>query len=349
MITTLSISNFLSHEKSQLDFSSGVNIIVGPTDSGKSAIIKALKWVIQNRPMGDGMRSSWGGETYVEIIVDGIAVARAKEANINSYLIDDSRFNAIKGDVPEEVVTVLNLSEINLQTQFDSHFLLSSTSGEVAQYFNKVAHLDRIDTALQNIQRWTREVSKKLEYNTQALTTSQERLKDFDCLGSIEKSLITLEEKNNASISLEKDRIALVKICDNLVYINKELESYGSLQELEQSVDSILELLEKRKGVKKQLVTIDSLFVEIVGIDERLKDLDFLSGLEGRVVSLLFLTDQRKEKKSQLKSLKSLISSIDTLSEIQEETDAKIMRDEREFHKYLGKGSVCPLCEQLIK
>lgn len=268
MIITLSIANFLSHKKSQLDFSPGVNVIVGPTDSGKSAIIKALKWVITNRPMGDGMRSSWGGETFVEVIVDDFAIARAKEDNINSYLIDESRFNAIKGDVPEEIVKALNLTEINLQTQFDSHFLLSKSSGEVAQYFNKAAHLDRIDTALQNIQKWTRDVSKKLEYNTQALTTSQERLEDFDCLGSIEESLIILEEKQNASNSLEKDRIALVKICNDIVYIDHQLEEYSFLTELEESVNSLLGLITRKKEISNSIILLKGTIRKANDIDE---------------------------------------------------------------------------------
>jgi exonuclease SbcC len=274
MITTISLANFLSHKKSQIDFSPGVNVIVGPTDSGKSAIIKALKWVILNRPLGDGMRSSWGGETFVEIIVDDFAIARAKEDNVNSYLIDDSRFNAVKGDVPIEVQQALNMTDINIQTQFDAHFLLSSTPGEVAQYFNKAAHLDRIDVALQNIQKWTKDVSKKLEYNRQALTSSQERLNDFNSLGLVESILITLEEKEKARQTIEKDRIALQKIIDSLTKIDTDLEEFQFLQDLEQSVNSILELITKKKEVTKELIQINNLIKKNDQIDEEILAVD---------------------------------------------------------------------------
>jgi len=65
MIKTLSIQNYQSHKDSTLEFDPGVNVIVGSTDSGKTAIIRALRWLIWNRPNGDSFRSTWGGDTKV--------------------------------------------------------------------------------------------------------------------------------------------------------------------------------------------------------------------------------------------------------------------------------------------
>jgi exonuclease SbcC len=54
MITQLNITNFQSHVKSVLKLSPGINVICGPSDSGKSAIIRGLRWVIENQPTGKG-------------------------------------------------------------------------------------------------------------------------------------------------------------------------------------------------------------------------------------------------------------------------------------------------------
>ncbi len=197
MIKSLEIQNFLSHKKTILEFSSGVNIIVGPTDSGKSAIIKALKWVITNRPLGDSIRSHWGGLTFASIEFNEGKVQRVRGDRDNAYKTNVEgnviEFNAIKGEVPQEVGQILDLDDLNIQTQFAPHFLLSQSSGEVAQYFNKVAHLDKIDTASQNIRKWLKGIQQTIEFRESELEGFFIELERYSNLDEIEKKVEELE------------------------------------------------------------------------------------------------------------------------------------------------------------
>jgi exonuclease SbcC len=312
MIETLTIANFLSHKETEIEFSEGVNIIIGPTDSGKSAIIKALKWLIQNRPLGDGMRSSWGGDTEVtvrvtiidpeQLVDDSVTITRVRDNTSNGYRIGKSKFNAIKGDIPLEVSQALNLTDLNIQTQFDPHFLLGKSSGEVAQYFNKIAHLDRIDTALQNIQKWSKEVQKKVDYNTDALNGAKERLNAYGCLDAVEGILISLEEKENRRERIYKDRESLLKTIKSIQKVNEDLQEVDFLSELDDKVTSILATIKKQKELKKNLTAL------------------FLVVAAGKKI----VEDSQK-------------------------VDKELADMEAKFHKALGKGSVCPLCEQMIQ
>ena len=67
MIKNLHIKNFQSHEDTFLEFHPSVNIIIGSSDSVKTAIIRALRKVVWNRPSGDSLRSHWGGESRIEL------------------------------------------------------------------------------------------------------------------------------------------------------------------------------------------------------------------------------------------------------------------------------------------
>jgi len=52
LIRSLEIENFQSHELTKLDLHKGLNVIVGPSDQGKSALIRALRWLCYNEPKG---------------------------------------------------------------------------------------------------------------------------------------------------------------------------------------------------------------------------------------------------------------------------------------------------------
>jgi len=165
----------MSHKASSLEFSEGVNVIVGATDSGKSAVIRALKWVLTNRPSGDSFCSSWGGDTEVHIDFDNGQVSRIRSKKDNMYLLGlHDEFKAVKTDIPDEIAVALNMNDLNLQTQFESHFLLSKSAGEVAAHFNKVAHLDKIDLGLQNINRWLRQIISVIADREQGIVSVTE-------------------------------------------------------------------------------------------------------------------------------------------------------------------------------
>lgn len=58
----LLIENFQSHEQTEVFFTEGLNVFVGPSDSGKSAILRALRWVLYNEPKGtDFIRAGKSG------------------------------------------------------------------------------------------------------------------------------------------------------------------------------------------------------------------------------------------------------------------------------------------------
>ena len=52
MISRVCLQNFQSHEESELELSPGINVIVGSSNSGKSAIVRAMEGVRTNRPWG---------------------------------------------------------------------------------------------------------------------------------------------------------------------------------------------------------------------------------------------------------------------------------------------------------
>jgi len=271
MIKSLKLQNFQSHKKTKLELSEGVNVIVGATDSGKSAIIRALRWLVWNRPTGEGFRSTWGGKTLVEITSDNTQISRSKDVSTNMYILDTSVYEAFGTDVPKEIADTLNINEINLQQQLDSPFLLSSSPGEVAQHFNRIAHLDQIDEGNRNVQKWIREINSAITHNEEQLEGLEVDLKKYEHLNKLETDIEVLEEMQRQMITKVTSKNKLQGIIHDLQEINSAIDQLELITEAEEEVDRILELVEQKKEKNSQLTQLQQLIDNIDRTKRRLE------------------------------------------------------------------------------
>ena len=193
MIKSLKIKNIQSHKDSEFHFHDGINCIVGSSNNGKSAILRALYWVVYNRPLGtDSLLSHWaindkGNQSdEMSVTVDnGNVVTRRRFKTENQYIVNDKILNVVKSDVPDEVRTSLNLSDTNIQKQLDEPFLLASTSGEVAKYFNSIVRLDIIDKILSNVESKRRKCKSERESLHDKIIMQEKELSGYDWIDSV--------------------------------------------------------------------------------------------------------------------------------------------------------------------
>lgn len=210
-IQKITISNFQSHKHADISLVAGVNVLTGQSDSGKTAVLRAIRWVVENRPSGDAFRSHWGGDTVVGLTLDsGIVVERRRKKGVNDYRIyfpkdkSDILLSAMGQDVPEQVREVLGFSDLNFQLQMDAPFLLSESPGEVARQLNEVADIGKIDSSLANINRMIRDNKSALLAKGQEATRLEAELVAFKDVDRQLKTLEQLQEKDRRAGEMEK-------------------------------------------------------------------------------------------------------------------------------------------------
>lgn len=154
MLQKIEIRNFQSHKATNMALGDRVNTIQGNSDCGKSAVMRALNWLIFN-PAGDYFVSDWAkshtGKAIKEpcevtVHVDGHVITRRRDKDFNGYILDGQTFEATRNSVPQQVAAILGLGEVNIQRQLDPPFLLSMSAGDVSRYINSLVNLTRIDT-----------------------------------------------------------------------------------------------------------------------------------------------------------------------------------------------------------
>ena len=197
MITKLHLENFQSHEDTTLRFSPGVNVIVGSSDCGKTAMLRALNWVVFNRPSGDSLCSHWGGDTLAEIVLDEKVISRGKSKKENTYAIGSTQFSGFGLSVPEPVQQLINVSDINIQYQLDAPFLLSKSPGEVAATLNEMVNLHEIDQALTRAKSEVQGTKRDLDTHKaeqKQMEEQLEKLKPVEGLLDQEQKLTELKQ-----------------------------------------------------------------------------------------------------------------------------------------------------------
>lgn len=347
MIERIIIQNFQSHKKTVIKPEKGVNVFVGLSDSGKSSIFRALFWLLTNKPSGEAFKSHWGGETLVEILFDdGIAVGRVKgKENIYYIETEDSvqEFKAMKqSEVPEEVLAVLNMNDLNMQSQFDPHFLISSSAGEVAKILNRVVQLTDIDVALGNVKKLVSETNKEIYSTEQHIKTLDEQLKLFVGLAEREKDVKAyerLEERQKQNTEQIETLEGLLQQIEGKESKLKEITSFCSC---EQEVNKINKHVGVFKNVETKAEQLFKTIKQIEDIEIEIRSLNMVDVMEREVSSILMLNDRVQPILRKVTDLNKMISRIEDYEDLILHSDKTINSKEKEVKEYM-KGK-CPLC-----
>lgn len=173
MIEHLIIRDFQKHEKLILDLDHHVTCLTGKTDSGKSSILRALRWVCMNQPVGKEFIRHGAERVKVKLIVDGKTIIRERSKNTNLYRLDGQELAAFGADVPEPISQLLNVGPVNFQGQFDPPFWFSLSPGQVSKELNAIIDLGVIDGTLGNVAAELRKAKLAVEISKERLTEAK--------------------------------------------------------------------------------------------------------------------------------------------------------------------------------
>lgn len=167
-VKSLFLESFQSHSKTKIDLPGPgqVCVIVGPTDSGKTAIVRALRLLMYNTPTGlDYVQVGKTTATVAVELNDGTKVARERGKSVNRYRIarpggtSPQTLEGFGTSVPFEVheltgVRTVSIGEaldlaLNLSEQLDGPFLGNKTvSGPArAKVLGALANTEEVDEA----------------------------------------------------------------------------------------------------------------------------------------------------------------------------------------------------------
>ena len=333
-IQSIELKNVQCHKHALLNFSPGVNMIIGPSDHGKSAIFNAFYKIISNRPAGDEWRTWHSKKSEIEMILSNQTKIRYEKASQAAYFLkepgkDEIQFKAFGQNVPEEIAKILNMDQkVNIQRQLERGvpiFLIAESPGDVAKHFNSVAGFDVIDSAiakgkssirvneqklneLKSIHKSkTEELAKYVQYiRLNMLLVKAEKQQEKitnknEQFQAIQDLVYDIQKKQRELFPLNKKLklIPFIKKAD--ILYNKTKENLKQKNEIEMQVGKVIKNQETLNFISKKLTVsglVDraSVFFKIIqGKLDKKKELELL---------VRQITEQQNEVKMMLKKYK---------------------------------------------
>lgn len=255
MLKSIQIKDFQSHQDTCMEFSPGVNVIVGESNAGKSACIRAINWVLNNRPLGESFIRKGQSDALVDLIFDGakgkVQVIRSRGKSKNYYELNapdfQGEFTAFGQSPPAEITNALNLSDINLQGQFSPSFLVFDSPGSISEYLRNITGLQKLDKAVEITAKRIRTVNSRIVEKQESLDLLKDEL---DIIQQI--PLAKLEELLDIATHLQdfiaEDSQSIVDLSELVAQIT-ELES----KKISLPMDRVVELIAEATLVEKKL------------------------------------------------------------------------------------------------
>jgi len=348
MINSINIQNFQSHTNTLLELDAGVNAIVGPSDCGKSAVFRALNWLINNRPGGQEFHSWAGGDPSVTLDLDDGTITRSRRGNENIYKLDDQEFKAFATTVPEPIQSILNISDINFQFQLDDPFLFGESPGNIARKLNEVVDLAIIDKALFNInQRYRSEVNQLKNAEDKKKLLSDE-LEEYLWLFDAEQRLAVLEQLDESIIDNKQQALALEILIKEIGHIEIEIDqiSTGPI-EAENEVQELIDLDNRIEKDFEDSKILDDLIDEIDKLKKEVEKAERCLQFESAVQEALALDHNVAAKWVDRNKFKRFLDDIETTWQDLDSKKEELEKLEEQFHSIMPEE--CPLCGQEVK
>lgn len=359
-LSRITIKNFQSHEDTTLFPAPGVTVLVGSSDHGKSAILRALEWLRNNRPLGEGIirRDATGrkaSETSVEVEMDGHTIGRVRGSD-SKYYVDDHEFRAFGSDVPSDVTNAL-WEDICVQRQLDRHFLLLDT--KASETLDAITGLSEVEKLLEILGRWGRETSSQIKVMDAEATEVEKSLADplFMRLALYQTTLATLSSTVEKETELTTQQNELGVLLNDIGKVSSQLRpvNESAIQKLGETIAELEEfdtIINKTQGDQKLLYNLVELYTKledrIVKIDDTLvpKLVELLGGVNEVDVALVELERERSNLGRLVENLGVMEARWGKVTGEVADTASKF--DASVVNAILATGK-CPVCDQELR
>lgn len=324
-IKRIVLENFQSHEYSEYELAEGLNVFIGKSSSGKSAIQRALAWIYENEGVNPRRYIRHGADfTRASIhLSNGFIVSRMvekKKHGKNGYEIYNPHdgevtfYNTKSLPLVQELLgfSYLQIDDkksipLNFQKQGMSWFFIGDgfSNTDRAKIIGAVYQTHYVDAVIKDLEADTKRHVLRMKDQRNDIEKIEEEIEKFNHLPILEKTIqnvqrrLELLEKKQELLEKIKCIVRERKEIKNQIEMNEQLiQSLTNIPLAEQKLIDLIEKMEQKKTIKNLKSDLNR----------------YQKGIEEDKRTILSLTNIAKAEKK-LMNLEKKINELQTLKE----------------------------------
>ncbi|GAV22514.1 AAA family ATPase [Carboxydothermus pertinax] len=371
----LILVNFQSHKYTEFNFEPGLNVIVGESDRGKTAVLRALRWLFYNEPKGtEFIRVGEKEARVTAYFSNGLILSRERSERKNRYVLmkpgeEPVVFEKFGQEVPPEIVEALRIHKVrldkdwevalNLGSQLEPPFLLFESGTRKAKAIGQFQGVHLLDYAAKSVSRDIRSIDEEIRYKNNEITALKEKLTEFTDLPELFAQLNNLKTRKFIAKDAFERLNTLNALWENLIQTKQKIrenqqilktlatvsiEKYEKIEALYKHYQDLTRLKTTYQGIilkKEEAMEIVKLTTTMPEVQELHSD---ALNLYFKVKTLRQLLEKYQKSREQRKRLMFFIRELKPVEETNQEYQnllpkyrlwQDLVKSQREWQKLL--------------
>jgi exonuclease SbcC len=280
MITKICLNNFMAHIDTVIELGPGLNVIIGPNNCGKSAIVAALETVCYNKAGQKQNRDyaishgSKEASVTVETSEGHVLVWNKKKGSGGDwYKINGREVHRVRGKYPDDLHDYLRLPivlinngkdevPIHFAHQKDPIFLIDQPPQRAAEFFAASSDVARLLEMRKLHQSRTRERKREQNRLKKDLAEIDERLQRLAPLseidGKIKEAATEHQVIEKAEQSLKQARRTVEQVQRRTREVDEFVQYYDALKSLKAlpklaETEALQQVIRRQKRLEKSI------------------------------------------------------------------------------------------------
>ena len=359
----LSLENFQSISKGELIFHTGTNVIIGQSNSGKSATFRALKACLSNPSGSQRFIKKGTNHSSVMLEYNGNQIIWKRTPKENSYIVNGETYlktgksNAFKIVEDTGFAVDSNDTIMNIEEELQLPFPFGMSDSDLFKLYENVFCISDSAIILKSAKGVEDKTKVEIATIENDIIKNENKLKeliefkDTIDLNKLKGMRSELVDKNNRILDL-KDGLPIIKKALKVQSIKLEektfedlLPKYRDNRSLRKTVNQLKKLHHVAKKLKEVVQPKEVSLVEYQNLRQLSDTIRVLNDIEGLSVPI-------KEFKSQIEAYSSLKDYLESLKNIQKYIKLKKERLKevesrlKDIEDKLKEFKVCPLCHR---
>lgn len=276
-IKTVRLQNFQSHKDTTIDLSTGFNILLGESRQGKTAIIRGIRWVLENKPSGKNMIQHGQTDCFVTITLENNTIITryiTEKSNGYKIILPDGTIEEGNTKMVDQVQEICGFSKLdadtntslplNFMAQGSGWYLIGDTysSSDRARILGALQNTNVADGIIKDIEREKLQNTTLIRNKEFEIKEKQEDLKTLSCEIRTQEKIKELIEKKLLLVSvktlieqekaLNKNRIVVDRVSKTFDE-EKATSILQTIKEKQALITLIEENLDKSKSLQSDI------------------------------------------------------------------------------------------------